>query len=253
MPKPRHYWTFERCAEEAKRFRGRWDFMRGSKNAYNKAREKGWLDEICPPPVRIPPPLTERKWSLETCVEIAAKYNHASDLKKNDKQCYDAIHRNNWKEFTCAHMTLKGNTLRRHVYEIADHFRKIIYIGLTCSPEQRIIAHRNKSKRITSQFLPPIVMSNISELMTAEDARREEDRRITFYSEKGYRILNVAKAGGLGGSTVKWTFQRCVAAAKDCQNVSDMPKSAYNRCVSQNWLPGLYAALPHLRKSRSKY
>jgi hypothetical protein len=89
--------------------------------------------------------------------------------------------------------------------------------------------------------------------MSAEDAQSEEARRISGYASQNYRVLNIAKAGGLGGSNVKWTYQNCLIAATKCKSVSEMPKAAYTRCLYQGWLTAIYNALPHLRNNLSKY
>ena len=40
-------WTKEKCHEEAKKYKTRLSFYKGSKSAYDVADINGWLDEIC--------------------------------------------------------------------------------------------------------------------------------------------------------------------------------------------------------------
>jgi predicted GIY-YIG superfamily endonuclease len=44
---PRHYWTKERCHEEAKKYSYKGEFQKGSAKAYVAARRNKWLDIIC--------------------------------------------------------------------------------------------------------------------------------------------------------------------------------------------------------------
>jgi hypothetical protein len=40
-------WSFERCLEEAQKYSRKNDFMRNGKGAYNFAKQKGFVEEIC--------------------------------------------------------------------------------------------------------------------------------------------------------------------------------------------------------------
>ena len=43
--KPRDYWTYERCYEEAKKYNTRNELQKKSKSAYDAAKRNGWIDE----------------------------------------------------------------------------------------------------------------------------------------------------------------------------------------------------------------
>ena len=62
-------WTKETCREEAKKYKNRWEFSRGSGRAYHIAMTNGWIDEIMPktparPVIQIDPETggTVRTW-----------------------------------------------------------------------------------------------------------------------------------------------------------------------------------------------
>lgn len=46
--KPNGYWTYERCKEEAGKYKSRNDFCVSNCSAYQAARRNGWLDEFFP-------------------------------------------------------------------------------------------------------------------------------------------------------------------------------------------------------------
>jgi len=45
--KPMGYWTKERCAKEAEKFKYKSEFSRKANGAYISALKNGWIDEIC--------------------------------------------------------------------------------------------------------------------------------------------------------------------------------------------------------------
>lgn len=45
--KPHKYWTKEKCAIEALKYKHKIDFKKGNSAAYSKAHKSGWLDQIC--------------------------------------------------------------------------------------------------------------------------------------------------------------------------------------------------------------
>ena len=47
LKSPRGYWTKERVLREASKYKLRSDFQKGSRGAYDRARDMGWLDEVC--------------------------------------------------------------------------------------------------------------------------------------------------------------------------------------------------------------
>lgn len=45
--KPKNYWTYDRCKEEALKYEFKSDFGKRSTSAYSAARLGGWLEDIC--------------------------------------------------------------------------------------------------------------------------------------------------------------------------------------------------------------
>lgn len=45
MRKPRGYWDYKTCYEEAKKYKRISDFQKKSRGAYCSARENGWLKD----------------------------------------------------------------------------------------------------------------------------------------------------------------------------------------------------------------
>lgn len=88
------YWTKERCAEEARKYKKRIHFQKGCLAAFSAAWKKGFLDEICShmsyneyDPV---------KWSKEKCIEEGRKFGTRGEFKKNNPSAYKAAREQGW-------------------------------------------------------------------------------------------------------------------------------------------------------------
>lgn len=103
--RPSGYWTKERCAKEALHHMTRYSFQQGNPSAYNKARHKGWLDEICEH-MNI-----KRKyndvWTRECCRIEALKYTRRETFKKRSNAAFYTAERNGWLDAICKHMKKK--------------------------------------------------------------------------------------------------------------------------------------------------
>lgn len=88
------YWTKERCAEEARKYKKRIHFQKGCLAAFSAAWKKGFLDEICShmsyneyDPV---------KWTKEYCTEIANGCLTRGEFKKSNPSAYKAAREQGW-------------------------------------------------------------------------------------------------------------------------------------------------------------
>jgi predicted GIY-YIG superfamily endonuclease len=127
---------------------------------------------------------------------------------------------------------------KRWIYEIADHDRKIVYIGLTCNPRKRFDQHR-KNPTMIANFEIQINPTIITGLMSVEKAKAVEASFIDYFKLIGYRVLNKAKAGSVGSPDIYWTFDLCQLAASRYTTRKDFgtnEMNAYAATVRNNWL-----------------
>ena len=90
------YWTYERCYEEAKKYKTRKQFQVGSGSAYDKALKENWLDDY----VWLAPPSNEFKWDYNGCYNEAKKHTKLSEFIKNAGRAYHISRKNGWiKDF----------------------------------------------------------------------------------------------------------------------------------------------------------
>lgn len=92
--KPDGYWTYERCAAEAAKYKTNLEFRRGSGSACTRATKEGWLRDICnhmPPPRKSP-----GYWTKERCAEVVMNATDKKEVKVKFKGAFEAIIRNDW-------------------------------------------------------------------------------------------------------------------------------------------------------------
>ena len=101
--KPSGYWTKERCAKEAKKYKTRKKFCKGEGGAYGSAYRNNWLDEICSH-MKKSKNKPKGYWTKEKCLEEALKYKIRSDFYKNGAGAPTVAIENNWMDEICSHM-----------------------------------------------------------------------------------------------------------------------------------------------------
>ena len=233
------YWTKEHCAEEAKKYSTRTQFQRMASGAWNAANKKGWLDEICSHmEIRW-----QRKWDTkEKCAKEAQKYTSRTDFQRYSSGAWNAANKHDWLDEICSHMKTYGNLFKRCIYafEFSD---MSVYVGLTDNIQRREKQHLNSSnsavyKHIQKTSLRPILQI-LHEYTDKELAKILEKFYLEEYRNKGWNILNRAKAGSLGGKYVFWSYEECKSHALQCSTRSEFITKfpgAYASAIKNNWL-----------------
>jgi hypothetical protein len=100
--KPKGYWGYETCKEEALRFKTRNDFQKGSGTAYGICQKNGWMDELCSHMVEVIKP--NGYWGYETCKEEALKFKTRGEFKERSGTAYAVCCKNGWMDELGSHM-----------------------------------------------------------------------------------------------------------------------------------------------------
>lgn len=97
------YWTYDKVRDEALKYATRIDFQKSSTSAYSKAKNNGWLDDVCFHMNDI------RKkggyWTIDKIKEEALKYTTRNDFRKESGSAYTKAQVNGWLDDVCSHMT----------------------------------------------------------------------------------------------------------------------------------------------------
>jgi len=235
---PNGYWTYEKCLTEASKYKSRGEFKKSSPSAYKASKNNKWIDIIEQFDLKIN---KSGYWTYENCKNEALKYNFKKDLKKHNSACYSIINRNKWFELT-SHMKVIGNLKKRliYVYEFPDNS---CYVGLTGNIFTRDKEHREGKKKssvynyiIKSGLTPKLITK--TDYISVDEASKLEGVILDSYKNNGWKILNKAKTGGVGGGNKKWSYEKCVEEIKKYNSITkliDNSSGAYMSIRRNNW------------------
>lgn len=102
--KPRGYWDYNKCKEEAFKYTSRKAFGLNSSVAYSKARKNEWLDDICSHMSSKKP---RGYYTLNKCIELAKNCKNLKKFKEDYPSAHTYMYRNKWTD------------------EIKQHFKEI--------------------------------------------------------------------------------------------------------------------------------
>lgn len=246
-------WNKETCYELAKQCVSRSDFKRHNQCAYDTARKNGWLNEY----------IWFRsgfdvyyengiKWTYEKTKEESKKYTSRQEFCDNCVGGYTRALKQGWlDDFTWLKPKLikeaKSHGSVYWVYGYFDFGNKVCYIGLS-RDKARHWRHSQKDSKGKYDsvmtyfndkygFLP--IPTIIEENLTPEMAQEKESYYVSFFKDKGYKILNIMKTGSLGGAIVKWDRQACYEEAKKYSQYDDFYEnspSAYKNAKENGWI-----------------
>ena len=224
-------WDKEKVHQEALKYETRRQFQTHSKKAYQVARYNGWLDDVTTHMEN-----RQNLWNPDDIWNEALKYNHIRDFIKGSPNAYAAAKRRpNYQEIV-SHMTPLGNRLNRFIYsyEFPDN---TVYVGLTFDLNARDKQHRKKEKsavyqHIKSTGLEPEFKQITDSFVSAIDAKVLEQKIIEKYINEGWKILNIATAGGLGSSVLdNWTKEMVIEVAKKYETKNEFCIKERRACL----------------------
>lgn len=95
--KPRGYWTYERCKEEAKKYVTKTEYRRACPTAYSVSLKNKWLEDFDFVELEKP----RGYWhNYERCKEEASKYSRRVDFSRGCHSAYKVAWENDWlKDF----------------------------------------------------------------------------------------------------------------------------------------------------------
>jgi hypothetical protein len=250
--KPKGYWTKPRCHKEALRFETREDFEQGCMAAYQAARKKGWLDDICGHMVvrRVKKGFWRNEGNLS---KKAGQYDCRKAFAKGAPGAYGAATAMGVLEKICQHMAPVGNAANKLIYahEFPDGYA---YVGMSFNLTNRE-RHRSQSSvdavvRHQQQTGLASTLKALTPLLPVKTAIRMEAKFCRQYKQKGWILLNTSKPGAVGGNIIIWTKGKTVGAARGCSTKAEFYNeygSAYDAACRNDWIKDCYR---HIRSSR---
>ena len=256
--KPKGYWTFEKCWEEALKYETRKEYSENKSGSYMSAFKNKWLNQICGHMTINHRP--NGYWSFEKCRDEALKYQTKKEFEENSPSASVIAGRNGWTEQITSHMTLLGNKYKRCIYSYEFLEDNSVYVGLTYNIDER---QRGRDHRNTDQVTKHIKETGyipnrkiLTDYIDVEVASKLEGDFVDKYKNDGWNILNVIKTGGIGCGSLFWNKERCINAASQCKTKSEFNKKfrgAQSSAYKNGWMPEINAILKSNRGGVIKY
>ena len=181
-------------------------------------------------------------WTKERCHEEALKYKFRSDFYRKSVSCYSKAWENRWLDEICSHMGCLGNKYKKCVYVYEFIKSNTAYVGMTFNLLQRNEQHLKRGPifNFSSNGEEPL-LKQLTDYLDVETAKYNEEFFFNKYKKNGWKLLNTAKTGAIGGGIRKWTKEKCILDAKKYHNKSDYRKSCgYRAAIRNKWLEEIY-------------
>lgn len=218
------------------------EFRKNDLGAYDGARKRGILEEICShmPKLRKNN-VYEDKPDYKSCYQHARKFSSRSEFEKEDNRYYTYARKNGILDEICTHMLRRGNKKKRCIYA-AEFDDNCAYIGLTYFAERRWSDHmRTKNsavnKHVEETGLTP-QWKRLTDYIDYQEASEQEGLWKDTYAQKGWTILNKAKTGSLGGDQ-GYTFEEVMKEASQYDTLPEFFKGSpghYQRAYRNGWM-----------------
>ena len=238
--------------EEALKYNNRTDYFNNSKSAAI-AFKNGWIEDILH---HIPRLINKNGyWTKEKCIEEALNYRTKKEFALGSKHVYCVSYENKWLDDVCSHMKVIGNLKKRCIYAI-EFLDNAVYIGLTHDVQERFDKHLidKKSsvyKHIEKTKLIPII-NQLTNYIEISEASKMEEIKMVEYRNSGWIILNKIKCGGIGGSNLIWTKEKCLEVARQCKTKTNFRQTkAYKSAQKNKWLEDIYKSMGLKKINRS--
>lgn len=219
-------WTYKALEESAKKYKSVKAWRTQEPSAYSTACARKLLPKLTKNMFKV---ITHGYWTKERVIASAKKFDTIVAWNTNTNSAYGAAWKNGWLKEATKHMRRVGNKKIRCVYSIKVKGKKIIYIGLTGDIKRRMRDHFRENPKIidlANKFgIKSLIKKQLTDYILAEKAINIERKLITEYKNQDYKVLNIAKAGSLGGTTIKWTKEKILIQAKKYKTITEWLKN----------------------------
>lgn len=232
--KPDKYWTLEKCKEIALKYENRVDLKKQEPSLYTTAVRYKWLKDICEHMGYM-----NKYWNDDSVRKEALKYKNRTDFQRKSKGAYEYSKRNNMLDEVCSHMEKMGDRFHRCIY-VFEFENNVAYIGLTYNLKIRENDHLRKGKlfKYLKNNKTTYVLKQLTDYVDKKEARKLEEKYMDLYEKNGWFILNENRISTLGGSVIKWNYEKCKEEALKYKHKSDFLNESHSAALSamnNNW------------------
>jgi predicted GIY-YIG superfamily endonuclease len=235
-----NYWDEDAIRREAKKYNSKVEFQKGSPTAYKAALRLGIIDK--PGSVKKDGLGFVNKlkyWDEDAIRREATKYNTKIEFVKGNPSAYNASRKLGILDDLG--FKVVGSLYKRMIYAFIFKENNAVYVGLTYNSDKRYKQHlridtnggkTSPVKLFMDKTGETPEMIKLTDYLPKEEAIVKEKEYEKYYKDLGYNILNIAKAGSLGGSLIKWTEDAIRREAKKYNSKAEFAignPSAYGR------------------------
>jgi predicted GIY-YIG superfamily endonuclease len=199
--------TDEELINIAKQYNDLTDFYTNDSATYNLLKNRGLMTQATAHMNR-----DVTKWTKDDLISLSKNYSTLRDFRKENENLYAwALNNVSEKERKdiFSHFKPLGNLRKRLIYafEFPD---KSVYVGLTFDADGRYKQHQKSVTSAVNKYIQQTGLEpefkKLTEYVSDEQAVRMEYDYVNDYRDNGWKILNIAKTGGLGSIPIKWTI-----------------------------------------------
>lgn len=250
-------YTDEQLAEIAQKYTTHKEFMENDERALVTIRNRGLYEKLCGHLE-----FGHHRWSDAELEEIASRYTDLKEFIEKEKKAYGIIAGRGLIAKLCGHMKRRGGLKLRKIYAFtfADG---CAYIGLTWNPESRYLDHttdRHKQKTAVYRHIEKTGAAFEYKLLTdwlpKDEASAQEDEYIRQYQAEGWKMLNRARGGCLGGVTHRYADKRIREEVGKYEYMEDFREQSfefYRYLVSHRLLRKYCSHLKRKRHTHRKW
>lgn len=266
-PKPKGYWTKEKCLKIAKKCQSRSEFQKKYCKAYHVSWRKGWLKEICSSMEFLRKP--HGYWDIkENCINAAKKCETKKEFAHKYNPAYNISRNNGWIDEVCSHMielkkpsgywNIKENCVNAaKKCETRSEFM-INYAGAYKSAKAKgflneICSHMTSIYKPYKRWTKEKCFEVAQKCRTKKDFQKKHPGAFSLLRKKGslnevsFPISDLRKPNGY------WTKEKCVEAVKSCQTKREFRErycTAYYISCINNWMKEITRNLPRYKSKK---
>lgn len=233
--------TKNECFEIALKCETKTEFHNKYRKYYDFAKKNGFMNDVVK---HMKNCYNVSKILKKDVFNTALLYQNRQEFKKDHPSYYNWVCNHKLQDEIFKHMRNVGSQYKRCVY-VYEFNNKICYVGLTYNLRVRHIAHQCDTKsevykysvKMNEQIPEP---KQLTEYIDKTYASKLETFYYNEYQNNGWKMLNVAKTGGLGGNKRNsiYTKEYCKQIALNYKTKRDFEldhKYLYNKIRVHKW------------------
>ena len=243
----RDHITFDKCLEVAYMCQTKKELKLKHSQVYSVILKNKWLEEInnkCGFKSQ-----NRYFWTKNKCHEKALLCKTKKEFVEKYPSAYSFARINGFIGDICGHMIPIGNIFKRCIYVFEFKNLNTCYIGLTCDIKKRENAHIRDINSSVYKFIKnnsncEYKLFQLTDYIDVKKSQEMEQLYIDKYLKNNWIVLNIAKAGSIGGNggKDKFTYEHCKSISSKYAKIKDFrinEKSVYLKCKKNGWLDEL--------------